>query len=125
MLDEFEEECETGFCEVTGPSEDEIVQGEQYSSRFDKDLNLEFKSVKEQITDDEIECGFVTYARWAANSLEVKSEFDGSTLKFIDIENYMEDLQGRGIKKVPAIILKDKVINDLEEVKKYLNELKG
>jgi len=124
MLDEFEEDYENEFCEVTGPNEDEIVQGEQYSSRFDKDLNLKFKYIKKQITDDEIESGFVIYARWSQQSLEVKSEFDGSTLKFIDIENYMEDLQGRGIKKVPAIILKDKVINDLTEVKKYLKKLK-
>ena len=117
MTEEIED-CKSEFCEVTGEIED--TKEKQYNSRFDKDLDLDTKYVKQQISDSQLEEGFIIYARWSKPSLRIKKHFSNCGIEFLDIENYMEDLQGRNIKKVPAIILKDKVINGYFEVRNYL-----
>ena len=113
------ENCEAGYCEKEIK---EVEKQEKYTSRFDEGFDNDARYKKLQITEAQELAGFIIYARWSKPSLRIKKNFTDCGIDFLDVENYMKDLQGRNIKKVPAIILKDKVINGYFEVRDYLRK---
>ena len=67
---------------------------------------------------------YIIFAKWVENSVECIdiSKKKVPELKIIEVDYYIQDLQNRGISKIPSIIINSKVAySGYDEVKKYLD----